>query len=38
MNYKDALKEGKGTDFVILEIDFNPKIPDEYFSKAILKK
>jgi outer membrane lipoprotein-sorting protein len=38
MNYKDMLKDGKGTDFIILEIDFNAKIPENYFSKASLKK
>lgn len=38
MNYKDALKNGKGTDFVILNISFNNKIADEYFTKSILKK
>ena len=38
MNYKDMLKDGKGTDFVILDITFNSKIPDNYFSNNILKK
>ena len=38
MNYKDALKNGKGTDLVILNISFNTKIADEYFTKSILKK
>ena len=38
MNYKDIMKDGRGTDFVILDISFNAKIPDEYFSKNILKK
>ena len=38
MNYKDMLKDGKGTDFIILDIAFNTKIPDNYFSKNILKK
>ena len=37
MNYKDMLKDGKGTDFVILEIVFDSKIPENYFSKNILK-
>ena len=38
MNYKDVLKSGKGTDFIILNIDFDKKIPDYYFSKSNLKK
>ena len=38
INYKDMLKDGKGTDFVILDISFDSKIPKEYFSKNILKK
>lgn len=37
-NFKDMLKSGKGTDFVIVDIDFNPKIPNYIFSKASLKK
>ncbi len=38
MNYKDMLKKGKGTDFVILDIEFDADIPDYIFSKASLKK
>ena len=38
MNYKDMLKDGQGTDFIILDISFNSKIPEYYFSKNILKK
>ncbi|MDD4746002.1 MAG: outer membrane lipoprotein-sorting protein [Salinivirgaceae bacterium] len=38
MNYKDMLKDGKGTDFVVLEIEFDAKIPAYIFSKASLKK
>ena len=38
INYKDVLKTGQGTDFVILEIAFDKSIPDNYFSKSILKK
>ena len=38
MNYKDILKGGKGTDFLILDVIFNKKIPDSYFLKASLKK
>lgn len=38
MNYKDMLKDGEGTDFVVLEIDFNAEIREYIFSKASLKK
>ncbi|HSH51891.1 MAG TPA: outer membrane lipoprotein-sorting protein [Bacteroidales bacterium] len=38
MNYKDVLKEGKGTDFIIIDIKFNHEIPEYIFSKASLKK
>lgn len=38
MNYKDMLKDGKGTDFVVLEIEFDAEIPAYIFSKAALKK
>ncbi|MDY0196958.1 MAG: outer membrane lipoprotein-sorting protein [Tenuifilaceae bacterium] len=38
INYKDMLKDGKGTDFVVLEIKFNAEIPLYIFSKASLKK
>ncbi len=38
MNYKDVLKDGKGTDFVIMDIKFNEKIPEHLFSKAALKR
>lgn len=38
MNYKDMLKAGDGTDFIIKEIDFNADIPDYIFSKGALKK
>lgn len=38
MNYKDVLKAGKGTDFRVKEIQFNPTIPDYIFSKGALKK
>jgi outer membrane lipoprotein-sorting protein len=36
--FKDMLKEGEGTEFIISEINFNVPIPDYTFSKAILKK
>ncbi len=38
MLFKDVLKEGEGTEFQFLEIEFNTKIPDYIFSKASLKK
>ena len=38
MNYKDVLKSGNGTDFIILDISFDTKIPDNYFTKNILKR
>jgi outer membrane lipoprotein-sorting protein len=38
MNYKDMLKEGEGTDWVITKIEFNKSIPDHIFSKASLKQ
>jgi outer membrane lipoprotein-sorting protein len=36
--FKDVLKEGDGTEFQIIDIEFNTKIPDYVFSKASLKK
>ncbi len=36
--FKDVLKEGEGTEFIIEEVNFNIKIPDYIFSKASLKK
>ncbi len=38
MNYKDMLKAGEGTDFIIKEIQFDADIPDYIFSKGSLKK
>lgn len=38
MNYKDMLKTGEGTDFIVREIEFNPKISAEIFSKGSLRK
>ena len=38
MNYKDMLKDGKGTDFIVLEIEFDVEIPAYIFSKAVLKQ
>jgi outer membrane lipoprotein-sorting protein len=36
--FKDALKTGKGTEFIIDSIEFNAVIPDYIFSKASLRK
>jgi len=38
MNYKDVLKKGKGTDFIVDEIEFDAEIPAHIFSKASLKR
>lgn len=38
MNYKDVLKDGKGTDWIILSIQFDQPIPKHVFSKASLKQ
>lgn len=36
--FKDALKEGEGTEFRIESIEFDASIPEALFSKASLKK
>ncbi|MBP1767697.1 MAG: hypothetical protein H6P98_1812 [Candidatus Aminicenantes bacterium] len=36
--FKDMLKTGEGTEFLLDEIRFNAEIPDYIFSKASLKK
>jgi outer membrane lipoprotein-sorting protein len=36
--FKDVLKDGEGTEFIIEEIQFNAVIPDYVFSKGSLKK
>lgn len=38
INYKDMLKDGKGTDFVVKEIQFDVNISEYIFTKASLKK
>lgn len=38
MNFKDMLKSGKGTDFIVDKIEFDKKIPPHIFSKASLRK
>jgi outer membrane lipoprotein-sorting protein len=35
--FKDALKEGQGTEFVLESIEFNAVIPDHVFTKASLR-
>jgi outer membrane lipoprotein-sorting protein len=36
--FKDALKEGEGTEFLVRTIAFDQAIPDYLFSKAALRK
>ena len=36
--FKDVLKTGKGTEFIVDEIQFDVTIPDHIFSKAVLRK
>ncbi|MBC8343146.1 MAG: outer membrane lipoprotein-sorting protein [Bacteroidetes bacterium] len=36
--YKDMLKSGSGTEFIITDMKFNQDIPDYLFTKAALKK
>ncbi len=38
MNYKDVLKDGDGTDWIVNSIQFDRDIPDITFSKASLKQ
>ncbi|EPR66019.1 outer membrane lipoprotein-sorting protein [Cyclobacterium qasimii] len=38
INFKDVLKGGEGTDFILKKVQFNPTIPDYIFTKASLKK
>ena len=38
MVFKDVLKKGKGTEFIIDSIEFNVKIPGYIFSKASLRR
>ncbi len=35
--FKDVLKEGEGTEFILDAIDFNATIPDYLFTKASLR-
>jgi outer membrane lipoprotein-sorting protein len=36
--YKDVLKQGEGTEFIITSVKFNQSIPDYIFTKAALKQ
>jgi len=36
--FKDMLKEGEGTEFMVTEIEFDKEIPEVVFSKGSLKK
>lgn len=38
MIYKDMLKQGDGTEFIVDEIKFNQDIPEYIFTKAALKQ
>lgn len=38
MVFKDVLKTGEGTEFVVESIEFNIPIPDHLFSKAALRR
>ncbi|MBN2384352.1 outer membrane lipoprotein-sorting protein [bacterium] len=37
MTFKDVLQSGLGTEFIIDAIEFDPAIPDSYFSTAALR-
>ncbi len=36
--FRDVLKDGKGTEFILRSIEFDAEIPDHVFSKASLKR
>lgn len=36
--FKDELKSGNGTTMIVDEVSFDIKIPDHYFTKAMLRK
>lgn len=38
MRFKDMLKQGDGTEFIITSIQFNQDIPEHMFTKAVLRK
>ncbi len=37
MVFKDELKTGKGTEFILVSVEFNADIPEHVFSKASLR-
>ena len=38
MTFKDMLKEGKGTEFIVTEIQFDVPIPEDLLNKGSLRK
>lgn len=38
VRYKDELKDGDGTEFIMDELKFNPPIPENLFSKQSLRR
>jgi len=38
MVFKDVLKKGEGTEFIIESVDFNTEIPEHIFTKASLRR
>ena len=38
MRFKDVLKTGEGTEFVVDSIEFNTAVPEHLFSKAALRR
>lgn len=38
INYKDMLKDGKGTDFIVLDVQIDAEIPEYILTKASLRK
>jgi hypothetical protein len=38
MTFKDMLKDGKGTEFIVTEIQFDVPIPDDLLNKGSLRK
>jgi len=37
VNFKDALKDGSGTEFIVKSMEFNAAIPEHLFTKASLR-
>jgi hypothetical protein len=35
--FKDALKDGSGTEFIVKSMEFNAAIPEHLFTKASLR-